>query len=311
MTTESGFDVVTGAFSNTGRAIAQRLLAEGRTVRTLTRREEPDDPLAGRIETAPLQFRDGAALADALRGADLLYNTYWIRFERGESTFARAVENTRALFRAASEARVGRVVHVSVTNPSEDSPFPYFRGKARLERELAASGLSHAIVRPTLVFGAKDILVNNIAWLLRRFPVFLVPGRGDYRVQPVSVGDTAASCLAAARQPGNVTVDAAGPETYTFLDLVRLVASAVGSRSRILRASPRLALTLSSLVAAAKRDVILTRDELGGLMASLLISPEPPCGLDRFDEWLEREAERLGGRYVSELARNFGPYAPL
>jgi uncharacterized protein YbjT (DUF2867 family) len=304
-------DVVTGAFSYTGRAIAERLLAEGRAVRTLTRRDEPNDPLSARIETAPLQFRDPVALAANLRGALVLYNTYWIRFERAESTFARAVENTRVLFRAAAEAGVERVVHVSVTNAAANSPFPYFRDKAAVERELASSGLAYAIVRPTLVFGPEDILVNNIAWILRRFPFFLVPGDGAYRVQPVSVADTAAICVAAAATARGQTLDAAGPDTYTFDQLVRLVAEAVGSRARIVHSAPKVALGLSSLVGRVRRDVVLTRDELGGLMASLLVSGEPPRGRERFREWLREEGDRLGRRYVSELARNFRPYAPL
>lgn len=303
--------VVTGAFSYTGRAIAERLLVEGHRVRTLTRRVEPHEPLAGGIETAPLQFADPAALEDGLRGARVLYNTYWIRFERGESTFARAVANTRLLFRAAATAGVERVVHVSVTNAAEDSPFPYFRGKAALERELAASGLSYAIVRPTLVFGPEDILVNNIAWILRRAPLFLVPGDGRYRVQPVSVTDAATICVSAASQNGSLTLDAAGPDTFTFEELVRLIAAAVGAQSRIVHACPRVALALSSLIGKARRDVLLTREELGGLMASLLVSDEPSRGRERFVDWLRGEGDRLGRGYVSELARNFRPYAPL
>jgi uncharacterized protein YbjT (DUF2867 family) len=303
--------LVTGAFSYTGRAIAERLLAEGTSVRTLTRRGDPGDPPAARIEAAPLQFADQAALTASLRGARVLYNTYWIRFERGEATFARAVENTRVLFRAAAEAGVERIVHVSVTNAADDSPFAYFRGKAALERELTASGLSHAIVRPTLVFGREDILVNNIAWILRRFPIFLVPGAGEYRVQPVSVEDTAAICVAAAAGVEGQSLDAAGPDTYTFAELVSAVAASVGSRARFVRTSPRFALGLTRLAGIALRDVVLTRDELGGLMASLLVSAEPPRGRDRFSDWLGEEGDRLGQRYVSELARNFRPYAPL
>lgn len=303
--------VVTGAFSYTGRAIAERLLALDWRVRTLTRLVDPHHPLVDRIETAPLQFADQKALEGSLRGARVLYNTYWIRFERGESTFARAVGNTRVLFRAAARAGVERVVHISVTNASEDSPFPYFRGKAVLERELAESGLSYAVVRPTLVFGPEDILVNNIAWILRRAPLFLVPGDGRYRVQPVSVADTAAICVSAADTAQGRTLDAAGPDTFTFEELVRLIAAAAGARSRIVRTRHRTALALSSLVGLARRDVLLTREELGGLMASLLVSDAPPRGRERFGDWVREEGDRLGRRYVSELARNFRPYAPL
>ena len=299
---------ITGGFSYTGRAIAERLLADGWAVRSLSRRDPTGDPLRPRADVARLQFADPDALADAMSGASVLYNTYWIRFERGESTFARAVEDTRVLFGAAARTGVERVVHVSVANASDASPFVYFRGKAALERAVAASGLEHAIVRPTLVFGREDILVNNIAWILRRFPFFLVPGDGEYRVQPVSVEDTARICVAAADTVQGQTLDAAGPDTYTFAELVRAVAAAVGSRARLVHTSPSVALGLARLGGIALRDVVLTGDELRGLMASLLVSDEPPRGHDRLADWLQAEGSRLGRSYVSELARNFRPY---
>ena len=298
--------VVTGAFSYTGGFIARRLLEKGVRVRTLTRRDDPSSPLHGKVETAPLQFADRSRLGESLRGARCLYNTYWVRFERGATTFDRAVRNSAVLFEAAAEAGVERIVHVSVTNPSLDSPLPYFRGKALVERELAACGVPYAVVRPTLVFGPRDILVNNIAWLLRRFPVFAVPGDGSGRVQPVSAKDVAEIAVTASG-----TVDAAGPETYTFDELVRLVAAAVGRPRVLVHMPPRLALTLGKAVGLVQRDVLLTADEAAGLQASLLVSAEPPRGRDSFREWLERNGETLGRRYVSELARNFRPYAPL
>jgi uncharacterized protein YbjT (DUF2867 family) len=299
-------DIVTGAFSYTGSFIARRLLDDGVGVRTLTRRDDPSSPLHGRVETAPLQFADGAALVESLRGARCLYNTYWVRFERGRTTFDRAVRNSALLFEAAAEAGVERIVHISVSNPSEDSPLPYFRGKAQVERALAAAGPTHAIVRPTLVFGPRDILVNNIAWILRRFPVFVLPGDGSGRVQPVSAEDVARIAVTATG-----TVDAAGPEEFSFGELVRLVGVAIGCRRPLVHAPPRLALTLGAVVGALRRDVVLTRDELEGLQASLLVSHEPPRGRDSFREWLERHGATLGRSYVSELARNFRGYAAL
>jgi len=287
-------NAVTGVFSYTGRAIAEELLARGEAVRSLSRRDAPDDPLRARVEVVPLTF-DDAPLADV----HTLYNTYWIRFERGGSTFDRAVENTIALFRAAAYAGVERIVQVSVSNPERARDLPYFAGKLRVEEWLAASGIPHAIVRPTLVFGPEDILVNNIAWILRRVPVFVVP-RGDYGVQPVSVGDVARVCVEA-----EGTVDAAGPERLSFFELVDLVRSAVGSRSRIVRGSPTLTLALVRAANLVLRDVVLTREELAGLRRSLLTSDAPPLGRDGFAAWVEQNGHVLGRRYVSELARNF------
>lgn len=303
-------DVVTGAFSFTGRAIAEELLERGRMVRTLTRRDGRGDPLAARIERAELQFRDEDALRSALDGVDTLFNTYWVRFAHGATTFDRAVENTRVLLRAAKAAGARRVVHVSVTNPSLASALPYFRGKAEVEQDVAASALSYAIVRPTLVFGPRDILVNNIAWGLRRSPVFPIAGDGSYRVQPVSVEDTATICVDAGSGAKDVVLDAAGPETITYEELVRLVAAAVGTRVRIVHWPSRLVLALARVTGAVRRDVLLTAEELEGLRASLLVSDQPPLGRASFSSWVAANGDALGRGYVSELARNFRPYDP-
>jgi uncharacterized protein YbjT (DUF2867 family) len=304
-------DVVTGAFSYTGRAVAEELLRRGRRVRTLTRRNAPHDPLRDRIEQDRLQFRDRAALAGALAGADTLYNTYWIRFEHSGRTFAEAVRNTTELFAAAGEAGVRRIVHVSVTNPSLDSPLPYFRGKAQLEAVLRDSGRSYAIVRPTLVFGPRDILVNNIAWALRRSPVFPVAGDGLHRVQPVAVDDVAAICVDAGESEDELVLDAAGTEVMTYVELVELVRAAVGSRARIVRWPRRAVLASARLAGALHRDVLLTAEELAGLEASLLTSAEPPLAAGSFRSWVAANGESLGRGYVSELARNYRPYDPV
>jgi uncharacterized protein YbjT (DUF2867 family) len=288
-------NVVTGAFSYTGRAIAEELLARGERVRSLSRRPAAaGDPLAGRVEVAPLDFH-----RPALTGAVTLYNTYWIRFEHGGQTFEQAVANTIALFEAARAAGIERIVHVSVSNPEWATDLPYFAGKLQIEEWLAGSGISHAVVRPTLVFGSEDILVNNIAWILRHLPAFLAPS-GEYDVQPVSVGDVARICVHA-----EGVVDAAGPDRLSFLQLVELVRAAVGSRARIVRGSPTLALALVRAAGLVLRDVVLTREELVGLQRSLLTSDRPPLGRERFVVWLEENGNVLGRRYVSELARNF------
>jgi len=304
-------DVVTGAFSYTGRAIAEELLRRGGAVRTLARRDATADPLRAGIEWAELQFHDPDALRRSLDGAETLYNTYWVRFEHGATTFERAARNTRVLLQAARAAGVRRVVHLSVTNASSGSRLPCFRGKATVEKALVDSGLSHALVRPTLAFWPRDILVNNIAWGLRRSPVFPIAGDGSYRVQPVAVEDVASVCVDSAAAAGDVVVDAAGPELLTYDELVRLVRAAVGSRSRIVHWPRARVLALGRVAGALRRDVLLTDDELAGLETSLLVSDRPPLGTASFRSWVGSNGEALGRGYVSELARNFRPYDPL
>ena len=298
-------NVVTGAFSYTGRYIARRLLTMGKAVRTLTGHPEREDPFGGRVRAFPYDFERPAALAESLRGATTLYNTYWVRFPHGQASFDKAVDNTRVLIEAAREAGVGRIVHISVSNASEHSPLPYFRGKGLVESAVMSSSLSYAIVRPTLVFGTEDVLINNIAWLLRRFPLFAVPGSGDYRLQPVFAEDVAEIAVNAAHRDESTVLDAAGPETYTFDELVRLIAGSIRSKARIVHLRPGLALFLAGLIGRLVNDVVLTRGEVEGLMANLLVSDAPPAGQTRLSDWLDQNADSVGTRYASELKKHY------
>jgi uncharacterized protein YbjT (DUF2867 family) len=297
--------VVTGALGYTGRYIARALLARGTPVTTLVAHPDRPNPFGDQIRIAPFNFDQPAALAESLRGAATLYNTYWVRFNRGGVSFDQAVANTRILLRAAAEAGVRRFVQISVSQAALAPRLPYFRGKLEVEDAVRQSGLSYAIVRPTLIFAEGDILLNNIAWLLRRFPVFAVPGAGDYRVQPVAAEDVADIALNAGQPGPNVELDAAGPGIYRFDELVRRVARAVGSAARLIHTPPGLALAASSLVGLWVGDVVLTRDEVAGLMANLLVSDDPPTGQRRLEDWLQSDGPRLGMRYASELARHF------
>ena len=220
-----------------------------------------------------------------------------------------AVENTKMLFEAAKRAGGGRIVHFSVTNPSSESGLPYFRDKAQVEDMLKGLGVPHAIIRPTLVFGVGDLLLNNMAWALRRFPVFPVYGNGNYPVQPVYVEDLAAQVVEAGSQSESSVADAAGPDTFSFEALLRLLASSMGVRRWFLHTPPRVGLALTGLVGLLMRDMAFTRDEVGGLMAGLLTSAEPPTGTTRLSDWLAENGDGLGRRYVSELRRNYGGLA--
>ena len=301
----TGLSVVTGAFGYTGRYITQRLLTMGVPVKTITGHPDRPNPFGEQVAVAPLRFDNPVGLTRSLEGAEVLFNTYWIRFPRGQTTFEKAVGNTRALIRAAEDAGVRRIVHISITNASTDSPLPYFRGKGLVEEAVMSSRLSYAIIRPTVIFGPEDILINNIAWFLRRFPLFTIFGSGDYRIQPVFVEDVAEIAVGAAHQSDNVAIDAVGPETLTYKEMARLTADIIGSGARFIHVRPGLALLLSTLVGYALRDVVITRDEIEGLMANLLVSDAPPTGETRLSDWLRRNAASLGSRYTSELRRHY------
>jgi uncharacterized protein YbjT (DUF2867 family) len=294
---------VTGAFGYSGRYIAARLLERGQQVITLTNSLSRPNPFGGRVRAYPLAFAAPGQLRAALAGVDVLYNTYWVRFNHRNFTHAQAVQNTLVLFEAARAAGVRRVVHVSITQPSEDSPLEYFSGKARLERALRESGLSHAILRPTVLFGREDILINNIAWALRRFPFFAVFGDGFYRLQPIHVDDLAGLAVAEGETEANSVINAIGPETFTYRELVQAVGHAIGRQRPIVRVSPGLGYALSRVIGSFVRDRFITREEIRGLMDGLLYVNAPPAGQTRLTEWMRANAGTLGRRYASELGR--------
>jgi nucleoside-diphosphate-sugar epimerase len=299
-------DAVTGAFSYSGAAIARELLGAGHRVRTLTG-HPGRAPEGTSIEVRPLDFADPGGLQRSLHGVHTLYNTYWVRFARGQLSHQEAVANSRVLFDAAARAGVQRVVHVSITNPSLDSPYPYFRGKAEVEQYLLGTGLPCAIVRPAILFGGAGVLVNNVAWLLRRLPVFAIGGRGDYPVRGIHIGDLARLCAGLGQRADTITLDAVGPQSLTFREMVVAIRAAVGSRAVIVPVPGLLIPALSGALGLVLHDVLLTRDEYQAMAAGLAGSTAPPAGEVVFTDWVREHGPRLGLTYASELDRHFRP----
>jgi uncharacterized protein YbjT (DUF2867 family) len=298
-------DAVTGATSYTGRFLAERLVARGRMVIDLTRNPRSPHPLGELAATADLDFDHPDRLTRTLEGVDTLYNTFWIRFERGPITYRWAVERSQVLFAAAQRAGVRRIVHLSVINAAPDAPTAYFRAKAAVEESLARSGVPYGIVRPTVTFGPGDILVNNLAWTLRRLPFFGIPGDGRYPIQPVHIDDISDLAVQVGSMTESLTVDAAGPDTFAFNEFVALVRRAVGSRARLVHLPVWAALAGAGLIGLVVRDVVLTRDEVTELESKLMVSAEPPTGRVRLADWLAQHADTLGRTWASELDRHF------
>jgi len=296
---------VTGAFGFSGQYIAKRLLEAGEDVITLTNSPRRPNAIGGRVKAYPFRFDDVEAMAETLKGVDVLYNTYWVRFNSaGLFSHAEAVRNTEVLFEAAKLAGVRRVVHVSITNADENSPLEYFHGKGYLERILKESGLSYAIIRPAVLFGPEDILINNIAWTLRRFPVFALFGRGRYHIQPIHVDDMARLMVEQGASSENTTRNAIGPEDYEYRDLVKMIRRELGLKRLVIGIPAQLGYWASLAMGKLVGDVFVTREEIEGLMADTLHVPGAlPTGKIWLSDWVRENRDTLGKRYHGEMPR--------
>jgi uncharacterized protein YbjT (DUF2867 family) len=297
-------DAVTGGFSYSGSAIVAELARRGGTVRTLTNHPRP----GGRgLDVHPLDLLDEDALRRSLMGVDTLYNTYWVRFPHGDVTFDTAIRGSATLFRAAADAGVRRIVHVSITSADVSSPYAYFRGKGLVEEHLKTCGVSYAIVRPAILFGGDGVLINNIAWLMRRSPVTLVGGRGNYRIRGIHIDDLARLMTNLGEQDTDTTVDAVGPESLTFRELLGHIRRSIGSKTQIVPVPGAVFPAVTWALGRALRDTLLTREEYLAMAAGMADSDAPATGETELTEWIRQNAQTLGRTYAHELRRHYLP----
>jgi NADH dehydrogenase len=294
---------VTGAFGYTGKYVTERLLAQGHEVICLTNSPQRPNPFGERVKAHAFNFDSPQLSEDSLRGIDVLINTYWVRFNHKTFHHSEAVENTKKMFSAAKNAGVKRIVHVSITNPSINSDLEYFKGKAELEAALAATELSYAIVRPAVIFGKEDILINNIAWVLRHLPVFGVYGTGEYKIQPIFVEDMADLLISESVKSENSVINAIGAETFTYKELVRTIGNIIGKNRKIIQVSPGFGYFVGNIISRLKGDQTITRPEIKGLMDNLLYVDTPPTGKTKLTEWLTAHKNTVGKVYANELSR--------
>lgn len=295
--------VITGAFGYSGKTITENLLADGYDVKTLTNSTHKPNPFGNKIEVAPLSFNDPQKLTASLAGYDVLINTYWVRFNHKKFNHESAVENTKALFDCAKKAGTRRIIHVSITNPSTESDLEYFKGKGILENYLQDSGMDYSIVRPAVLFGKQDILINNIAWMIRHLPVFGVFGKGDYKLQPIHVDDFADIIISEIEKTENAIINAIGPETFSYKELVKSIMKILKIKKKVFNAPPYIGYLAGRLISFLKKDVTITRPEIKGLMDNLLYVETAPTGQIKLTDWVKENRDTLGVNYNSELQR--------
>ena len=302
---------VTGAWSYLGRHVTRVLLTQGQTVRSLTSRAVPtNDPFKGEVAAHALTWKL-PAMTQALQGVDTLYNTFWVRHTRPPighrgpwTSHAEACSEVPHPDRCGLRRRCAAGSSYQYYQPRANSHLPYFQGKAEVETYIKRSGLSYAILRPSCFFGANDILINNIAYAVRRFPVFFLPSPAGYRIRPMHVKDMATSMCAFGTGTDSVVRDACGPEQYPFAKLVQHMGIWLTGRApRVVHVPISLCQGLYQAAGQVMRDTILSRDELDGLASDLLGSDKPPLGTTLLSQWVQEHKESLGSSFRPEPRR--------
>ncbi len=294
---------VTGAFGYSGKFVAQKLFDKGQNVKTFTNSVNKPNPFGKKIEICPLDFKNPKNLTENLKDCDTLINTYWVRFNHKKFNHHEAVENTKILFDAAKNAGIKKIVHVSITNPDKNSKLEYFKGKGELEEYLKNLGISYSIVRPAVMFGEEDILINNIAWAIRNLPIMGTFGCGTYKIQPIHVIDFAQILVDEAENNENNIVNGIGAETYTYRNLIKTIRDIIGIKKPIICAPPFLGYLVGKKVSKRQNDVTITMPEIRGLMQNLLYVETEPTGKIKLSEWAKSHKDTLGVKYASELKR--------
>ncbi len=211
-----------------GRYVMQALLATGARVRVAQRDIATANTLKtsadlGQLQLIAADVRDPASVARAVAGVDAVVNLV------GSFTDLDAVQNVGAgnIARAAADAGVTALVHISAIGADAQSEADYGRSKAAGEAAVRAAFPGATILRPSIVFGREDAFVNRFAGLIRMLPVVPVIGAAT-KFQPVFVGDVAKAVVAALAGKGGETLELGGPDILSMLELNRWIAKAIG-----------------------------------------------------------------------------------
>lgn len=227
---------MTGATGFVGSHVVQKLLRRDHDVRILSRHPETTGWLRDRgVEVVAGDLEDQASLRGLVAAADAVVHLVGIIVEVGAQTYQRVhVEGTSHVVGAAREAGVHRFVHMSAlgARPNPEAT-RYHRTKAAAEDVVRTSGLSHAILRPSLIAGAGSPPLKMMVDMLRLSPVIPIIGDGKYQLQPVDAEDVAeVFAVAVERHDLQGTFDIAGLEPLTYHQMLNQLEQALGVKRR-------------------------------------------------------------------------------
>ncbi len=260
-----GLVTVFGGTGFLGRCIVEHLHTAGARVRVAVRHTtERVPPQGGDIEVVYADIRDGTTVAQAVRNSDAVINAVGLYVERGEATFqAVHVDGAQEVARAAREAGIGCLVHISGIGADVNSESSYVRSRALGELAVREACPGAIILRPSVLFGPGDALIRSLAAITRMSPVFPLFGGGSTRLQPVFVGDVAEAVVKAIRPPstGEKVYELGGPRVYRYRELVELVLVHL-NRKRVLVPVPFFLWEIQATLLGLLPTPPLTRDQV-------------------------------------------------
>ena len=269
--------VVGGCTGLVGRAVLAEFGGD-RRIRSVHRRAAPSEAVAG-VEWVGA---DASGLADwtpLLDGVDTVLTLAWYRQAR-RRRFERLADGLLRLVRDAEAAGVRRFVHVSVPDApaSLETGLPYLTEKRRVDRGLEASRLDYTIVRPTMLFGPRDVLLSVMLRTIRRYHRFPMFGDGEYHVSPIAVSDLASILRREGERGGRRNVTVGGPRRWRYPDLTDALFDAAGLPPRYVTLGPRSSVRLARLLETLGSSLIYAY-EVEWLLSDMLgLPPYPDLG---------------------------------
>jgi len=257
---------VTGGDGLLGSNVARTLEERGASIVRVSRRRGVD-------------LGDIAALRAAFAGCDAVVHAAGINREVGSQTYDRVHrQGTANVLQAAREAGVRKIVYVSFLRARPDCGSRYHESKWDAEEMVRGSGLDYTVVKPGIVYGRGDHMLDHVSRALRTFPVFALVGFRELSMRPTAVADAARAIAAACDDPRLLrkTVAILGPEEMTLRTAVTRVAAALGMRARFVR----LPVILHRLLAAFfERTMVvpLAAKAQVRILSESLAEPMPRC----------------------------------